>query len=206
MHVEVLPPQQVTVLRKLAPAATEAGFYLGGGTAVALHLGHRRSLDFDWFSDQPLVDPAALAERLRRNGITMSVRTVDRGTLHADLDGVAVSFLEYTYRRVEDGVSWSDLSCDVASLADLACMKLSAAASRGSRKDFVDIFAIGRSAIPLERMLALYTQKYDARDITHVLASLCYFDDAMNEPMPEMLWSVTWDEIAATLEGWVRRQ
>jgi hypothetical protein len=193
------------VLRKLAPAATEAGFYLGGGTAVALHLGHRRSLDFDWFSDQPLVDPAALAERLRRNGITMSVRTVDRGTLHADLDGVAVSFLEYTYRRVEDGVSWSDLSCDVASLADLACMKLSAAASRGSRKDFVDIFAIGRSAIPLERMLALYTQKYDARDITHVLASLCYFDDAMNA-MPEMLWSVTWDEIAATLEGWVRRQ
>jgi hypothetical protein len=188
MHIEVLPPQQVRVLHQLAPAATDAGFYLGGGTAVALHLGHRRSLDFDWFSDRALVDPAALAERLRRN------------------NGVAVSFREYTYRRVEDSVSWSELSCDVASLADLACMKLSAAASRGSRKDFVDIFAIGRSAIPLERMLALYKQKYDVRDTTHVLASLSYFDDAVKEPMPEMLWSVTWDEITATLEGWVRRQ
>jgi len=206
MHIEVLPRQQVSVLHQLAPAATDAGFYLGGGTAVALHLGHRRSLDFDWFSDHALVDPAALAERLRTTGIAISVQAVDRGTLHADVNGVAVSFFEYTYRRVEDGVSWSELSCDVASLADLACMKLSAAASRGSRKDFVDIFAIGRSAIPLERMLALYKQKYDVRDTTHVLASLSYFDDAVKEPMPEMLWSVTWDEITATLEGWVRRQ
>jgi hypothetical protein len=149
-------------------------------------------------------DPAALAARLRASGVTITVRGVDRGTLHADADGVLVSFLEYTYRRVEPGVQWPDLSCEVASLADLACMKLSAAASRGSRKDFVDIFAIGRSAIPLARMLELYTLKYDASDTTHVLASLCYFDDAIREPMPEMLWPVTWDEVTATLEEWVR--
>lgn len=204
VHPEVLPPLQVDALRVLAPLATEAGFYLGGGTAVALHLGHRRSLDFDWFCGRPLGDPLALAARLRATGADVGIRAIDRGTLHAELGGVATSFLEYTYPALDPGLAWPEFGCTIASTSDLACMKLSAAASRGSRKDFVDIFALGQSGMALTHMLDLYRRKYDARDVTHVLASLTYFDDAVREPMPEMLWPVAWDEITETLEEWVR--
>ena len=50
MHLEVLPPDQQNALRQLGPAAKDQGFYLGGGTAVAVHLGHRQSIDLDWFT------------------------------------------------------------------------------------------------------------------------------------------------------------
>jgi len=63
-HAGTLTPEQSEVLGVLGPAATGAGFHLGGGTAVALHLGHRRSVDFDWFTTERLDDPMALAASL----------------------------------------------------------------------------------------------------------------------------------------------
>jgi hypothetical protein len=60
-HPEILKPRQQEVLSKLGPVATRHGFYLGGGTAIALHLGHRRSIDFDWFR-QPLLN-STLSDR-----------------------------------------------------------------------------------------------------------------------------------------------
>lgn len=206
LHTEVLAATQLAALRQLATAATDAGFYLAGGTAVALHLGHRRSVDFDWFGEQVRVDPEALAARLRASGAAVTIRAIDRGTLHAELSGVAVSFLEYAYPLLEPLVPWPDHGCALASKADLACMKLTAVAARGSRKDFADVYALGRTGLGLSRMLELYQAKFETRDVIHVLASLCYFDDAEAEAMPEMLWPVSWSEIKATLEQWVRAQ
>ena len=188
----------------MAAAADHESFYLAGGTAVALHLGHRRSIDFDWFSARALLDPASLAARLRERGVQMTVRALDRGTLHAGIEDVAVSFLEYLYPLLEPPVPWPEMGCTVASLAHLACMKLSAVASRGSRKDFVDVFALGHSGFPLERMLELYTTKYSVPDIAHVLTSLSYFDDAERETMPDMIWPLDWPDVRATIERWVR--
>ena len=69
IHPEILTPLQMEVLRRVAPAATAENFYLGGGTAIALHLGHRRSVDFDWFSPAPF-QPLALAGTLRTHALT----------------------------------------------------------------------------------------------------------------------------------------
>ncbi len=60
-HVEVLAPAQRRVLGRLGPVLTARGYYLAGGTALALHLGHRRSVDLDWFTPEPLGDPLGLA-------------------------------------------------------------------------------------------------------------------------------------------------
>ena len=59
-HPAVLPPEQQAALRQLGPAAAACGFYLAGGTAVAIHLGHRRSVDLDWFTGQRLENPLEL--------------------------------------------------------------------------------------------------------------------------------------------------
>ena len=65
LHAEILPPDQQDVLRQLGRPATECGFYLGGGTAIAAHLGHRRSQDLDWFTHERIDDPLALARELQ---------------------------------------------------------------------------------------------------------------------------------------------
>jgi predicted nucleotidyltransferase component of viral defense system len=99
---------------------------------------------------------------------------------------------------------WQPAACRLASLDDLAAMKVAALAQRGSRKDFVDLFALGLEHCSLGRMLRLYQRKYRVTDIAHVLYSLAYFDDAKREPMPRLLWTVRWLEIERTLGAWLR--
>lgn len=84
-------------------------------------------------------------------------------------------------------------------------MKLGAIARRGAKKDFVDIFALGKRGATLQRMLDWYKKKAAAENITHVMRSLVYFDDADAERMPRMLWDVDWATIKDTIRGWVRK-
>jgi hypothetical protein len=205
LHAEVLPPQQAMLLRSLGPAADSLGFVLGGGTAVALHLGHRRSLDFDWFTQDRIDDPVVLAARIVGNDLPFEPSSVDRGTLHGRIDAVRVSFLEYPYAPLQPATEWPEFGCRLASLEDLACMKLSAVAGRGARKDFVDIHALGSRCFELSRMLTLYQRRYGIRDVGHVLFALVFFDDAEREPMPEMLWDTRWNEIRESITNWVRQ-
>src|SRR5438445_8352880 len=68
-HVEVLGKAQEKALRKLAPIMAQRQFYLAGGTALALHLGHRRSVDLDWFTGVRIDDPMRLAQEVRSEGV-----------------------------------------------------------------------------------------------------------------------------------------
>jgi hypothetical protein len=122
---------------------TAQQFYLGGGTALAIHLGHRRSVDFDWFTQEHITDPLRLAQDLNDQGIVFVTRSIERGTLHGSVSGVQVSFLEYRYPLLQPLVAWPMFGCTLASPEDLACMKLSALAQRGAKKDFIDIYALG---------------------------------------------------------------
>ncbi|MEX2582136.1 MAG: hypothetical protein WD766_02610, partial [Gemmatimonadota bacterium] len=79
----------------------------------------------------------------------------------------------------------------------------SAIGGRGAKKDFIDVYALGRAGFGLARMIDLYRQKFEVQDVGHLLMSLTYFDDAEHEEMPEMLWQVEWSEIKQTIEGWV---
>jgi hypothetical protein len=204
LHPEILKPRQLEALRKLGPVATRHGFYLGGGTAIALHLGHRRSIDFDWFRQPLLEDPLALASELQEERIPFVTGWTRRTTLYGTVRGVRVSFFQYRYRFLSHLVPWPDLGCQLAGLEDLACMKLSAISQRGSRKDFVDLFALGRHGFELPQMLDWYREKFEVDDVAHLLYALVYFDDADAEPKPSMIWKVSWREIKETLRGWVR--
>ena len=200
LHPEVMPDAQRELLEGLGPVATELGFYLGGGTAVALHLGHRRSVDLDWFRREPIPDPMVLARDLERAGIDLQVESVDEHTLHAVASSVRVTFLEYDYPLLRPLLEWPEFGCRLASPEDLACMKLSAVASRGARRDFVDLYALLGTGLDLPTMLNLYREKYRVRDIGHVVMSLTYFDDAETGAMPRMLTEVSWDEVRGGLE------
>ena len=203
-HAEALSATQSDVLRQLGPVMTERRFYLGGGTAVAIHLGHRRSLDLDWFSSERLADPLRLAQELRDEGILFTTSQVERGTLHGSVASVRVSFLEYRYESLAPFVFWPEMGCNLASLDDLAAMKLAAIAQRGAKKDFLDIYALGLRHVPLADMLRLYRRKYSVQDIGHILYGLAYFADADKERSPKLLWEDDWRNVKRTIQGWVR--
>jgi len=204
LHADILTAVQKKALRRLGPFALREGFYLGGGTAVALQLGHRRSIDFDWFTSAHLADPLRLAASLGQEKIPFLTGQIERGTLYGSVYRVRVSFFDYAYPLLKPALNWKDYSCPLASLADLACMKLAAIAQRGSKKDFVDIYALGKETFSLTDMLAFYRRKYDVQDIGHILYGLSYFDQAEKERMPRMIWNVEWKEIRKTVQSWVK--
>jgi nucleotidyltransferase AbiEii toxin of type IV toxin-antitoxin system len=203
-HDEILHPRQRNALHRLGTAVTERGFYLAGGTAVALHLGHRRSVDLDWFVREPMGDPLALAAELQEIGIPFSTDRAARGTLHGKVHGVRVTFLEYRYPVLEPLLAWAEMPCRLAALRDLACMKLSAIAQRGSKKDFIDLYALLAKGFSLAAMLADYQEKFAVTDLGHVRYALAYLDDAQRERTPRMLWPVTWREMRRAIESTVR--
>jgi hypothetical protein len=203
-HPKVLTPLQKKVLGQVGAILAEWQFYLGGGTALAIYFGHRHSVDLDWFTGVGIADPLRLAQDFRDKGVPFITGEIERGTLHGTLSGIRVSFLEYRYPLLKKPVFWPQFSSRIASLEDLACMKLSAIAQRGSKKDFVDMYALGMKRFPLEKMIRLYQQKYDVKDIAHLLYGLAYFDEAEKERMPKIYWNIDWQKIKKTIQGWVR--
>ncbi len=190
VHAEILTDRQTKVLDAVAPIARARGFYLGGGTAVALRFGHRRSEDFDWFIDS-LPEPKKVAEDLRVAEIALEAVEFAPGSLNCRASGVKVSFLQYPYPLLAEANDWSDKGVLISSVRDLAAMKLLAIAHRGSRKDFVDVHELLRQGLALSDMLADFRQKFSADSMT-VLRGLVYFDDAEREPTPEMLTEFDW--------------
>ena len=203
-HLEGLKPKQVKVLRQMGRTMQERGFYLVGGTALAIYFGHRLSVDLDWFLPDRIDDVLILAESLRGAGLDFVTTQTGPGSLHGTILGVRLTFLEYHNPLLRPVIRWNNMGCSLASLDDLACMKLSAIAQRGGRKDFCDIYFLGTKHRPIKDLLGLYQHKFKIKDIGPVLYGLSYFDDADYEPMPRMLVDVQWRTIKKTIQGWVK--
>ncbi|MCX6359722.1 MAG: nucleotidyl transferase AbiEii/AbiGii toxin family protein [Armatimonadetes bacterium] len=205
MHHEALTPALRSALERLGPFASSRGFYLAGGTALALQLGHRRSEDADWFTRDGISDPVALAAEIVAQASGFAITSTAVNTLHGSLGAVRVTWLGYPYPLLQPVIHADALNLDLSSLDDIAAMKLSAAAQRGARKDFVDLHALCRLHKPLSELLACYTTKYQVRDIGHVLVGLTYFDDADGEPPLKGLRATEWRAVRADLTRWARR-
>lgn len=203
-HLEILERDQKKVLGVLGGLMSQNNFYLGGGTAVALYLGHRGSEDLDWFTADEVPDVVRLIRSIRSEDIPFSTRNIDRGTLHGTIFSVNNSFFEYRYDLLDDPNEIPEYYLKLASLDDLACMKLSAIAQRGSKKDFIDLFALVKEHKSLERIITLFKRKYDISDLGHLLYGLSYFEDAEKEPMPLMFWESDWTDIKKSIGSSVK--
>ncbi|MBM4460367.1 MAG: nucleotidyl transferase AbiEii/AbiGii toxin family protein [Chloroflexi bacterium] len=193
MFVEALPAGTRRDLALLAKAGLVQPFYLAGGTAVALYLGHRVSVDLDFFGPDPF-DSSQLAANLADLG-QFSLDRLANDTLLGELQGIKISFFRYRYPLI--GEPATALGVRIASLQDLAAMKLDAISRRGTRRDFVDLYFIARSGLSLANALQCYRQKYAGLNVNviHVIKSLAYFADAEKDPMPVMLVKWSWDEV-----------
>jgi len=192
--IDSLPPFTVKLLALFQKDKSSflPDFYLTGGTALSLLLGHRESEDLDWFSPKNF-DPVKLQSQLLKLG-NLSRVELEENTLNAYLDGVKVQFLGYPYQLLEPVTIWQKIK--ISSLTDIACTKLQTIGMRGSKKDFIDLYFLLKQ-FKLEELFGKLKQKYSGADYSqpHILKSLVYFANADDQPLPRMHKEVSWEEI-----------
>lgn len=191
-HREVLPGGWEQAVADLAARGVLADFYLAGGTGLALQVGHRRSADLDLFTR---MDFDAVTLRAQLGELAgLRIRQIVRGTLHLELRGVLVSFLHYPYPLLFPVRRFDEIP--VADQRDIACMKLDVIASRGSRRDFIDLYTMA-TRLGLVQILGWFENKYAGAPYNrvHLLKALTYFADAEREPMPDMLAPIDWPSV-----------
>jgi len=180
--------------------------YLAGGTAIALQLGHRISYDLDFFTPSKF----QLEEILHKLKIFTEFK-LDRtawGTILGDFPNCKFSLFYYKYPLIESPSDYSGIK--IAGLKDLAAGKIGAISSRGTKRDFIDIYYILQSSEVdnLQQCLGFYQKRF--RNLSalkfHILKSLTYFEDADKEKDPKMLVKdYSWKEIKKFLSTEVEK-
>ncbi|MCW5873084.1 MAG: nucleotidyl transferase AbiEii/AbiGii toxin family protein [Anaerolineales bacterium] len=152
-------------------------FYLSGGTALALQMGHRTSVDFDFYSAKDF-DSFKLFAHLRKAIPDLTVRTQTEGTLLAFSETTEISFFHYPYILIRPAVAFEGLI--LASKEDIAAMKLIAIVQRGTERDFVDVFYLLQE-YTLAQMIAFVQEKFAGYQEALILKALVFFEDAEKE-------------------------
>ena len=169
-------------------------FYLAGGTALSLQIGHRLSADLDFFS--PTEDIPNIRAGLEKALAPLNATLADSswGNLVYLVKNVRISFYGYGYSLVAPLIETKEAR--LASIEDIALMKLDALLSRASRKDFYDLYFISQS-IPLRQIFDKAPQKYPSvRDFeAQTVKRLVYFENAEVEANPSMIQPVNWHTI-----------
>ncbi len=201
-------PTTLELLKELMQYDTLRKTFLVGGTALALQLGHRISVDIDLFSEIDFETNDILTE-LRKNLELQVIMQKEKNSLilnarlkNTNNEFVKIDFVKYTYPLLkelkhEDGIR-------LLSVEDIIPMKLSAIANGGAKKDFFDIYELMKT-FSLSDMFTLFSKKYP--DITHfhIIKSLTYFEDAEVEFDPIMLNETDWETVKQTIEDNVNR-
>ena len=190
LYLSTVESTTLELLKRLQQLPVLSNTRLVGGTALALQLGHRKSIDLDFFG-QINVNSQELREALQ----TLGMLTVlsDSKNIHIYvLNGVKIDIVNYTYPWIDDVVCKDGIR--LASPKDIAAMKITAIEGRGTKKDFVDIYFLLKT-YSLNNILDFYAQKYSDSSSFMAMKSLAYFDDAEEDIMPYMLTDITWENI-----------
>jgi len=202
MFTETLSKDTKKALALLGKSRLLDNAYLAGGTACALQLSHRISVDLDFFTPREF-DAAGLIKSLKK----ISKFKIDRqtwGTIIGTIESVKFSIFVYKYPVV---FPYGTLfGINILDLRDIAAMKIDAIGTRGIKRDFVDLYFICQKGIPLKDTLSFYNRKYGklSSNIIHIQKSLVYFVDAEISHMPKMLKPCNWEEVKNYFENEVK--
>ena len=202
MFKEVLIKKAKKNLAILGSSGILKDAYLAGGTAVALQLGHRISVDFDFFTDKEF-ESKAFCEELLKLG-SFDEAQVNKETILGEFEGIKFSLFIYKYPLIFP--SLKKFSLNIADIRDIAAMKIDAIATRGAKRDFIDLYFICKSNYKLTKLFNFYNKKYGklASNYIHILKSLVYFTDAELDEMPRMLKEAKWEEVKKYFEEEVK--
>lgn len=196
LHLATVESDTLGLLKSLMEKDYLQSFVLVGGTALALQIGHRKSIDLDLFTTTSF-DTTSLLEQLKDDyQIVEKVRTA--GSLISDIDNIKVDFIRFKYSFNHPVIKEEGIR--LLHIKDIAPMKLDAIAGRGSKKDFYDLYFL-LERYELSKLLELYSEKYQHATIFHVVKSLTWFEDAEPQIPPVVLDDkVTWAKVKKRIE------
>lgn len=200
---EIISEETKTDLETLEESSLLEHFYLAGGTGVALTLRHRTSYDLDFFTEDHFNENILLKKLAELGNFELERKT--EGTIIGLFRNTRVSFFSYPYPlllplRILCGIH-------VADIIDIAGMKIDTVASRGSKKDFVDLYMIMKNGYSLEDLLGHFSKKYGGitYNMVHIKKGLVYFDDADRDEPPNMLVPIDWEDVKKTFREKVKK-
>ena len=173
LHWEILDKQRLVLLPGLR--LFKDTFYLAGGTAAALYLGHRDSVDFDFFTEKEFNHSMVLSQiKEIFTGKKVEESLAQPNTILLKVDDVEMSFFKYPYVAV--GPFFDTENVKLASLADIGCMKLTAISDRHKLRDYIDLYAICQK-VPLKELLKKAEIKFPGINSSVFIRSLSYYAD-----------------------------
>lgn len=194
-YFETIDARTLDLLIKLQNLSVFAGLRLVGGTALALQIGHRKSIDIDLFGTIS-ADEIEISKQLAEIGqVTILKKSVNINIYL--IEGIKVDIVNYHYKWLTNPLDSSGIV--IAGIEDIAAMKLAAITGRGSKKDFIDLYFL-LEHFNLRQMLDFYAQKYSDGSEFLVLKSLSWFDDAETDEMPVMLKSEKWEAVKTAIK------
>ena len=196
-HPEVLPGKWASVAVGLGELGLLNDAYLAGGTGLALRFGHRVSADLDVMLPVPFSSEDVRDRLQGRPGLRHL--ELAQHTLHAELRGITISFLYDRYPLLFPTDPLGELQ--VADARDIACMKVAAISTRGSRRDFIDLYVAGQ-ALGLAPIFDWFDRKYSGGSYsrTDLLKALTDFAAAEEEPLTAMLIPLDWPDVRRYFE------
>lgn len=192
-----------TILALLEKSEIIQKAYLAGGTALALQLGHRVSYDLDFFTQEEFDEKMLLPEIEKISDFQLE--KIAWRTILGKFKDVKFSIFYYKYPLLYAVKKFKMIN--ITDIHDIAAMKIAAIASRGTKRDFVDLYFICKEIVSLPDAIQLYDKKYENLATTkiHIMKSLVYFEDAEPDEMPKMLKKVAWEDVKKYFENEVRK-
>ncbi len=173
---EPVTPSTLKIIQKLFSIDELNNFDLVGGTALAMQIGHRISVDIDMFS-KIVFDNKQLKECLLENfqGHELTFDYEAKNTLIGSIDQIKVDFIRHSYPSIKESKAIEGIR--LCSLEDIAAMKVSAITDNGTRiKDFVDLYYL-LQYFKLDEIIQFYEKKYQSENSFHALKSITYFNN-----------------------------
>lgn len=201
LQLQTVKPNTLELLKSLMQKEYLNSFVLVGGTALALQMGNRESIDLDLFSTADFSSNEILSSLL--NDYQIVVNNQLKHTLISTINQVKVDFIKFHYPFIKPFVTIENIR--MASVEDIAAMKLDAITGRGSKKDFYDLFFLLQH-YSIDDLFSFYSEKYPHQTTFHVIRSLSYFEDAEIQPNPivfdkNITWEIVKQKIISTIQG-----
>jgi len=178
----------------------ESIWYLAGGTALALQVKQRKSVDLDFFTMEKNFDLDSVLSNFSNNNDWQTNLERDN-TIFGELFGAKVSFIAYPFFIPKQNfIKYGAIK--ILHSLDIAVMKIIAISQRGKKRDFFDLYWCAKNIEPLEKLIRRLKDQYPsvAHDYHHILKSLVYFKDAESDPNPELNFSANWKEVKKFFE------
>lgn len=193
-HFEMLPSQTKQALDFLSQEKwlKNSGWYLAGGTALALQTGHRKSHDLDFFSEVKEFDNEKLLSNFSNNK-NWDTELNKNNTIYGELLKAKVSFIAYPFFVPKQKFLQYE-NVKVLNQKDIAVMKITSISQRGRKRDFFDLYYCAKNIEPLEKIIKRLKVQYPsvAHNYHHILKALVYFEDAESDPEPEINFEADW--------------